>query len=373
MTRSRAAATAAVALLTAVGGLSCGSGPAAVHRAAPIRSSATVGSTHGPRGEAATPASALTLTAHDIARVRAGHYTAALVWHESSDFTSAVTTGVRHVFDTLGVKVVAETSANFDPAKQKADIETVAAKRPSVMITLPVDPVVTASAYAQAARQGTRIVLISDVPRGMRYGRDYVSLVTDDLFQMGKRAADALAAAVGPHATVADFFHAAHHYVTNERDQAVLKTLTTNYPGIGVVKVGIADPSEAQEQANATLVQHPDLDGAYVMFSQPTGDGVLAALRANGDTKTHIVSLDLDEPLALDLAKGGNTFALVADEAYELGAATAKAAAYGLLGKQAPPFVIAPALTVTRENLIAGYRRSLHRDPPASVLAALGR
>jgi ribose transport system substrate-binding protein len=51
----------------------------------------------------------------------------------------------------------------------------------------------------------------------------------------------------------------------------------------------------------------------------------------------------------------------------------AKSAAYGLLGKKAPAFVVAPALTVTRSNLVQGYRASLHRNPPASVMNALGR
>jgi ribose transport system substrate-binding protein len=120
-------------------------------------------------------------------------------------------------------------------------------------------------------------------------------------------------------------------------------------------------------------VQDPDLSGAYVTFSQPVGDGVLAAMRANGNTKTKIVSLDLDEPLALDMAKRGHTFALIADRAYELGRAMGKSAAYGLLDKPAPPFVIVPALTITRSNLVEGYRKSLNRDPPASVLKALGR
>ena len=86
-------------------------------------------------------------------------------------------------------------------------------------MTLPVDPVVTASAYRAAAR-GTKIVLLSSVPQGMTYGRDYVNLVTDDLFQMGKRAADALAAAIGGNGKIAYFFHDANHYVTNQRDQA---------------------------------------------------------------------------------------------------------------------------------------------------------
>jgi ribose transport system substrate-binding protein len=360
----------------AVAGASCAStstkGAAADQP--PIKSSKTLGTTHGPNGEQATPASALELSSVEVASVRAGHHTAALVWHQNSDFVTAVTAGARDEFRPLGIKVIAQTSANFDPAKQKADIETVAVRKPSVLLTLPVDPVVTASAYKALARQGTKIVLLSIVPQGMKYGRDYVDVVTDDLFQMGKRAADALAAVVGGQGTVAYFFRDANSYVTNQRDQAFLKTITGNYPKIKVVaKQGIADPNRSEDQANAVLLKNPSLSGVYVTFSQPPAEGVLAALRANGNTTTKLVSLDLDEPLALDMAKGGNTFALIADKAYELGRAMAKSAAYGLLGKKAPAFIVVPAMTITKSNLVRGYRESLHRNPPANVIKALGK
>ena len=98
---------------------------------------------------------------------------------------------------------------------------------------------------------------------------------------------------------------------------------------------------------------------------------MLAALRAVGNRRTKLVTLDLDEPLALDMARRGQTFALVADRAYDLGRAMATSAAYGLLGKRAPPFVTVPALTVTRLDLVQGYRESLHRGPPASIVKAL--
>jgi ribose transport system substrate-binding protein len=332
-----------------------------------------VGATRGPHGEIATPTSALTLTPTDVATVRAKHYTAALAWHENSDFTTAITAGARDQFSQLGISVIAETSANFDPAKQKTDVETIGALKPSVLLTLPVDPVVTASTYEAVAEAGTKIVFLSAVPQGMKYGRDYVNVVTDDLFEMGKRAADALAASVGDTGTVADFFHDAKHFVTNARDRAFLQTITTSYPNIKVVKQGIADPNNSLDAANAVLLKNPHLSGIYVTFSQPPAEGVLAALHSNGNTTTRLVSLDLDEPLALDMAKSGATFALVADRAYELGQAMAKSAAYGLLGKKAPAFVVGPALTITRANLVEGYRESLHRDPPASVMKALGK
>jgi ribose transport system substrate-binding protein len=336
----------------------------------PIKSSKTLGQTRGPKGEKATPTSALKLSAAEVAKVKAGHHTAALVWHQSSDFTTAVTKGAQDEFKKLGIKVVAQTIANFDAAKQKSDVETVMAKKPSVMLTLPVDPTATAAAYKSAAKAGTKIVLLSNVPNGFVQGRDYVSVVTDDLFQMGKHAADALAAGIGGSGSIAYFFHDASYYVTNQRDQAFLKTIEGNYKNIKVVdKQGIADPNKATDQANAVLLKNPTLNGIYVTFSQPPAEGVLAALRSNGNKSAKLVSLDLDEPLAM--ARGGNVFAIVADKAYELGQSMARAAAYGILNKKAPAFVVAPAITITKANLVQGYRESLHRAPPKSVMDAL--
>ena len=54
--------------------------------------------TVGPNGEAATLSSALTLTEAEAAKLKEGKYSAALLWHTSSDFISAVTAGATHEF-----------------------------------------------------------------------------------------------------------------------------------------------------------------------------------------------------------------------------------------------------------------------------------
>ncbi|MGH9026780.1 MAG: substrate-binding domain-containing protein, partial [Acidimicrobiia bacterium] len=158
-----------------------------------IEESEAVGQTRGPGGEQPTPTSDIELTDEQVGEIEQGDYTAALVWHESSDFVNAVTRGATEEFDRLGIEVVAETDAGFDPGKQRSDLETVMARDPDLIISLPVDPVATASAYRKATQAGARLVLLSNVPEGFEHGREYVSLVTDDLFEMGHQAADALA------------------------------------------------------------------------------------------------------------------------------------------------------------------------------------
>jgi ribose transport system substrate-binding protein len=334
-------------------------------------SSLAAAQTVGPNGEAATPSSALTLTDADVAKLEEGKYSAALVWHTSSDFISAVTAGATHEFDRAGIKVVATTDAGFDPARQLSDVETVMAKSPNVILALPLDPIGSAKAFQVARENGVQLVFLSNVPAGYKQGADYVSVVTDDLFQMGKQAADALANSLLCKGKVAWIFHDAQYYVTNQRDNAFQKTVENDYKNMSIVaSQGIADPARAEEVAHALLTKYPDLDGIYVTWAEPA-EGVLAALRTAGNTKIKIVTLDLSEPTALDMARGGNVAAIVADRAFELGRAMAAAAGYGLLGKKAPAFAVAPALTITRENLVEGYRESLNREAPSSILGAL--
>src|SRR4029079_5959378 len=183
---------------------------------------------------------------------------------------------------------------------------------------------------------------------------------------MGKQAADALAAAMGKKGKGAWIYHDAQYYVTNQRDNAFKTTIQNDYPDIQIVaEQGLADPARAEEIASALLLKNPDLDGIYVTWAEPAGR-VLSVLRAARNTHTKIVTLDLSEPVALDMVQGGNVAAIVADQAYELGRAMATTAGYGSLGTAPPPFIVAAVIAVTKANVGEGCQTSLHRAPPDS-------
>ena len=344
--------------------------PALAVAAALAAATPAVAETIGPQGESATPSQTVTVSDAGAATLKGGGHTAALLWHDQSDFVNAVTAGATDEFDRLGIEVIATTNAAFDAAKQRSDIETALVKQPSIILALPLDPVTSAEAFRAAVADGVKLVFLSNLPSGYQHGVDYAAIVTDDLFQMGKQAADALAEAMGGAGTVGWIFHDANYYVTNQRDNAFKTTIENDYPDITIVaEQGISDPARAEEIANAMLLRHPDLGGVYVTWAGPA-EGVLASLRASGNKTTRIVTLDLSEPIALDMVQGGNVVAIVADEAYELGRAMAAAGARALLGEETPPFVVAPAITVTADNVAEGWQTSLNRDAPKSVMEA---
>ncbi len=329
--------------------------------------------TQGPGGEEATSSAEISLTDAEADEVRAGGYTAALLWHTAGAFTDAVSQGARDAFADLGIEVIAETNASFDAAQQANDVETVMAQSPDIIISLVLDPVSGAEAFRPAVDAGVQLVFLSNVPEGYVQGVDYVGLVTDDLAAMGIAAADLLADALGGEGQVGYIFHDAPYYVTNQRDQAFKAWIEGNYPGMEIVaEQGLADPAAAEEIASTLLTRYPDLDGIYAPWSAGPADGVLAALRAAGASEVAVVTLDLDTNVSLDLVEGGNIVGIAADEAYDLGRTMAVEGAYGLLGKPAPAFVVVPAIAVTADNIVEAYRQSLATDPPQVVLDALG-
>lgn len=331
---------------------------------------AAEGVTTGPHGEKPTPAASMVLNQEQEQKIRDGKFTAALVWHEMSEYTNAVNRGAQDEFKRLGIEVVAQTDAGFDGARQKADVETVLAKKPSIIVSLPVDPASAASVYDPARAAGVKLAFVDNSPAGYEHGKDYVTIVSDDLFQMGNKAGTAMAEALGKKGKVGYIFHDADFYVTNQRDGAFKSTIVKDYPDMKIVaEAGMADPARAEEIAQAMVTQNPDLDGIYVTWAEPALS-VLSTLRNAGNTHTRIVTLDLNEPAALDMVKGGNIAALVADEAYDIGVTVARATAGSLVGKGAEPFLVVDSLAVTKETVAEGWKKSLHKDMPESIAEA---
>jgi ribose transport system substrate-binding protein len=375
-----AVAAAALALTVTACSTGAGSSDAAQDTGAsssPSGSSGTsvidleLSGTVGPNGEEPTPVADLTLTDEEVAQLQTGHYKAAQLWHTSSQFVDAVQQGAAAEFSRLGIEVVATTNANMDAGTQANQVQTAMAKQPDVIVGLPVDPTSAAAAFQPAVDAGTKLVFLSNVPKGYAYGKQYTSIVTDDLYDMGKRAAEALGESLGGKGKVAMIFYNAQYYVTNQRDAAFRTTLREQFPDIEIVaQQGFSDPNNVTSIASGLLTQHSDLAGIYTSWAQPA-EGVLAALRTVGNTTTKVVTLDLDDPVVVDMAQGGSTVAVVADEAFEVGRGMADAAAYALLNKTAPPFVVANALTITKDTIPQGYQQSLHSDMPEAVKSVL--
>jgi len=329
----------------------------------------------GPNGESPQPASAVTLSPDELAKIKGMNATAALVFHYGgNDWSQAQLDGLKTQFAAMGIKVIAVTDAGFKPEKQVSDIETVMAQKPSIIVSIPTDPVATASAYKAAADAGTKLVFMDNVPQGMVAGKDYVSVVSADNYGNGVAAAHLMAKALGMKGDIGIVFHAADFFVTKQRYDAFKKTITDNYPHIKIVaEQGIGGPDfsgDAEKAASAMLTSNPSIKGIWAVWDVPA-EGVIAAARTAGRNDLVITTCDLGENVAIDMASGGFVKGLGAQRPFDQGVTEALLAGYGLLGKQAPAYVALAALPVSKDNLLDAWQTVYHKPATDKIKNAM--
>ncbi|GER68342.1 sugar ABC transporter substrate-binding protein [Weizmannia acidilactici] len=326
----------------------------------------------GPHGETAVPASSLKLTEKDLAQLKKGRYTAAIVMHYAgNDWSTAQIAGLKAAFKRMGIKVIAVTDAQFKAEKQVSDIETVIAKKPDIIVSIPVDAVSTSDAYKKAAAAGIKLVFMDNAPDGMQAGKDYVSVVSADNYGNGVAAANIMAKELGGKGKIGVVYHDADFFVTRQRTEAFEKTIREKYPNIKIVaRGGISGQNDGEKVASGMLTKNPNLDGIFVVWDVPA-EGALAAARTAGKQDLVITTCDLGTNVALEMAqKNGIVKGLGAQLPYDQGISEAILAGYSLLGRKTPAYVAVPALSVTRENVLKAWKLVYHTDAPKEIQQA---
>jgi ribose transport system substrate-binding protein len=362
------------ALLAIAGGLATGAAHAADPDAALAAMKSQVFSL-GPNGEKAAPASSVALTADELAKVKDKHATAALVFHYGgNDWSNAQEAALKAQFAIEGIDVVAVTDAGFKPEKQVADLETVMAKKPDIIVSIPVDAVATAAAYKAAADKGVKLVFMDNVPKGFTAGKEYVSSVSADNYGNGIAAAHLMAKALGGKGEIGLVFHAADFFVTRQRYDGFKKTILENYPDIKIAgEQGIGGPDfsgDAEKAAGALLIAHPKLTAIWAVWDVPA-EGVMAAARAAGRDDLIIVNEDLGENVAIAMAKGEFIKGIASQRPYDQGVTEAILAAYSLIGKPAPAYVALPAAPITKDTLLASWKKIYHQPPTDKIVKSM--
>ncbi|UUL76127.1 substrate-binding domain-containing protein [Pseudarthrobacter sp. Fe7] len=325
----------------------------------------------GPNGETPSPASAADLTPDEIQKVKTLNAKAAIVMHYGgNDWATAQINGLKSEFEKLGIKVIATTDANFKPDKQVSDIETVMSQNPNIIVSIPTDPVATASAYKKAAAAGAKLVFMDNIPQGLTAGQDYVSVVSADNYGNGVVSAHQMAKALGGKGKIGVIFHQADFFVTKQRYQGFKDTITKEYPDIKIVEEkGIAGPDfagDAQAAANAMLSKYADLSGIWAVWDVPA-EGVMAAARAAGRPDLKIATEDLGKNVAIALAKDELVVGLGAQVPFDQGVTEARLAAGALIGKKAPAYVALSALPVDHSNVLDAWKQVYHEDAPKDI------
>lgn len=320
----------------------------------------------------AAKSSDVVLSNIEIQNIQKKSLTAALVWHGSSPWVNSVTQGAKAEFEKLGINIVAVTDAQFDPAKQVADLENVTALTPDIILSLSVDSVSTKLSYEKAISKGAQLVLLSNPIPGFQLGKDYVGIVTDDMFGMGKAAAELLAESINNAGNIGMIFHDAKYFITNNRDHAFEESLS-EFENIKVrAKKGFVKEHETSGIAAAMVLQNPDLHAIYVSWDA-AAEGVIESLRALGRGDIKVITHDLGVNNLVDMAMDGNLYGTISDRPYDIGKTMARLGAGAALGLKASPFTVVPFDKVKKNNMKEIWAKAFKVKLPKMLDLALNQ
>jgi len=327
----------------------------------------------GPEGEDAVPLSAMSLTDDEKAKIKAGNFTAGIAMHMmNTDWPVLQVNGIKSVLEPLGVKIVAVTDGELKVEKQTADIESIMQMKPDIILAIAVDNDPLAPVFQKAAKAGFKMVMIDTRPPGLVAGTDYVGLGAADNYANGALAADEMATRIGGKGKVAILRWGNHVFQTEERWRGALQTLKVKYPDVQIVyndNVNVVD--EAASTCENLLTKDPDIKGFWTPWDG-VGTACAAAVKNIGKKDVVVTTIDLSQDSGLMIAQDSNLKATGAQHPYDQGMANGMLAAYALIGKPAPAYVVIPGQKITRDNVVCGMEAVFHTPPSKDLVDAAG-
>lgn len=267
-----------------------------------------------------------------------------------------------------GATVIGVTNPDFTVEKQIGQIDDMIQLKPDAIISIPVDDVATAASYKKIQKAGIKLVMMDNVPHGLKHGEDYVTVVSSDSQGLGVEAATILDKYLPKNAEVGIVWFGISFYVTNERTKGFKDWMAKNRPDVVLKEAPFLNPSDAGKVAESFLTANPKIAGLFTEWSGPGLDTASAARAQGKDIPS--VTINLEGDVAIEIAKGSMIKGLSSQTPYDQGITEANAAMKSLLGQKLPPFLAYAAVPVIQNNVLQAWDTVFHLPVPKDLGAA---
>lgn len=323
----------------------------------------------GPHGERAAPPYLLKLSEADGAEAQARRFTVAVVLHTTtSDWAKQQVAGMVATLGRYSAAVVEVIDCGFNVEMQVQSLQRLIAEKPDAIICIPIGSTAVAEAHRKVQRAGIKLIFLDNVPTGLMPGQDYVTIISADNFGLSQIGAELLAAHIVKNGTVGLLSYGVDFFATNERHIAFLKWMESHRSDISVRRAKFDSLNEAGTAALALIDTTPGLNGCFVVWDEPAMQAV-ATFKSRG-TEIAVTTIDLGNAAAIEMAGGGLIKGIGAQQPYDQGSAAAAATLLSLVGRQPPPWVALPGLSVTPQNVVEAYQVVWHSPAPPDLLRA---
>ncbi len=284
--------------------------------------------------------------------------TIALVYGIRGDaFYVTMEKGAREKAAELGVELVADGPAEWNPAVQTPIVDAMIAKGVDALIAVPNDPEAMILPLQRAFDAGMPVITNDQYIGDGDYENGSVtfplSYIASDNMEGGRIACQALIDGMGGSGKL--YILATTAYVPSDvqRRDGCVEVVEAN-PDVELVGIDYTESSAAKatEQTQAMLQKEPDL-GAIFGANLFSAQGAAAAVKnANLQGVVKVASFDAPEQ-AIDDLRNGVVDIVIAQQPALIGATSVQYAYDALTGAEAeiPPKVATPFVIITRDNV----------------------
>ncbi|KUL22104.1 ABC transporter substrate-binding protein [Actinoplanes awajinensis] len=264
-------------------------------------SGATGGSSAAPAATqvvASAPAGSATCTADQYGAAKLDLKTASVGFSQSekeaNPFRIAETQSIKDEAAKLGITKLKTANAASQFNKQISDVEQMIDSGVQLLVIAPLNSDGWDSVFAKAAAKHVPIITI-DRKINAAACKDYLTFIGSDFAEQGKRAADAMAKALGNSGEVAILLGAPGNNVTTLRTSGFKDQIAKVAPDIKITfeQTGNFSREDGQKVAEQLLQSNPNINGIYGENDE-MALGAITALKGAGkkagDVK--IVSID---------------------------------------------------------------------------------
>lgn len=321
----------------------------------------------GPHGERAAAPNRITLLERDVIAARDRVFSVAVVIHTlDSDWSRQSMAGIVETLDQCGASVSEVVNCRFDAETQIAALTRLSGEPVDAVVSIPVANAAVAEAHRSVARAGKHLILLDNVPTGLLPGRDYTSLVSADNFGLGLIGAELLSPHVPQNRQVGVLTYGVDFFATNEREIAFARWIKANRPDLKVHTRRFASLETTGQTTEALVEEFPELAGLFVVWDIPAMEAIRVLDRRGADVP--VTTVDLGREVAIDMAGGGRTVGIAAQQPYAQGVAVAQTTILSLLDLPVPGWTALPGVSVTTSNLVESYQMVWKTKAPDEVL-----
>ena len=277
-----------------------------------------------------------------------------------NDWSNSLVDGIRKTFGFFGLKLDLITDGELSIEKQIQDLSFVIARKPDVILILPLDSEKLVPELRRAIAENIKLVFIDSIPNEFTAPSDFCGWAVGNGYVMGRAGAEILVEHLGGKGKVAMLNWNNKMFTVDQRTLGARKRFKESSGIVIVDEIGFKEFYEIQGAVKSLFKRHPDIQGIWTVWDYPAFEVIKALNEINSSAV--VVTADMSLEAAKAMLNRKVLIGTAVDHPFNEGIAVSIITVSSLLHITVPPFCMINAQKVTPGIVKETWKHLYHKE-----------